>query len=62
MRVRRRLFLYAVSVTNVVYFQVNVTRFGAKHLKFNSRYSNKNYRLKGLSRWHVFDQRVLLII
>ena len=42
MHVRRRLFLYAVSVTNVVYFQVNVTRFGAKHLKFDSRYSNKN--------------------
>ena len=39
-RVLRRLFLSVVSVTRVVYFHANVTCFAAKHLKFNSDYSN----------------------
>ena len=39
-RVLRRLFLSVVSVTRVVYFHVNVTCFAAKHLKFDSHYSN----------------------
>ena len=38
--VLRRLFLSVVSVTRVVYFHVNVTCFAAKHLKFDSHYSN----------------------
>ena len=37
-----KVILNAVSVTHVVYFQGNVTRFGAKHVKFDSRYSTKN--------------------
>ena len=39
-RVLRRLFLSVLSVTRVVYFHANVTCFAAKHLKFNSHYSN----------------------
>ena len=39
-RMLRRLFLSVVSVTRVVYFHVNVTCFAAKHLKFDSHYSN----------------------
>ena len=34
------LFLSDVSVTRVVYFHVNVTCVAAKHLKFDSHYSN----------------------
>ena len=36
------LFLFAVCVTRAVYFHVNVTCFAAKHLKFDSHYSNYN--------------------
>ena len=39
-RVLRRLFLSLFSVTRAVYFHVNVTCFAAKHLKFDSHYSN----------------------
>ena len=35
-----KVILAVVSVTRVVYFHVNVTRFAAKHLKFESHYSN----------------------
>ena len=40
-RVLRRLFLSVVSVTRAVYFHVNMTCFAAKHLKFDSHYSNQ---------------------
>ena len=41
------LFLSVVSVTRAVYFHVNVTCFAAKHLKFDSHYSN--YRQEPIS-------------
>ena len=56
-RVRWRLFLSAVSVTRAVYFPVNATYFAAKHLKFGSSYSN--YRMRGLSCWHVITRTQL---
>ena len=46
--------------SHVVYFHANVTCFATKHLKFDNRYSYKG--AKGLSCWHVFDQRVSLTI
>ena len=56
-RVRWRLFLSAVSVTRAVYFPVNATYFASKHLKFDSSYSN--YRMRGLSCWHVITRTQL---
>ena len=52
--------LSVVFVTRAVYFHVNVICLAAKHLKFDSRYSN--HRAKGLFCWHVFHQRVQLTI
>ena len=46
--------------SHVVYFHANVTCFATKHLKFDNRYSYKG--AKGISCWHVFDQRVSLTI
>ena len=46
--------------SHLVYFHANVTCFATKHLKFDNRYSYKG--AKGLSCWHVFDQRVSLTI
>ena len=51
------LFLSAVSLTPAVYFPVNATYFAAKHLKFDSSYSN--YRMRGLSCWHVITRTQL---
>ena len=56
-RVRWRFFLSAVSLTRAVYFPVNATYFAAKHLKFGSSYSN--YRMRGLSCWHVITRTQL---
>ena len=56
-RVRWRLFLSAVSVTRAVYFPVNATYSASKHLKFDSSYSN--YRMRGLSCWHVITRTQL---
>ena len=56
-RVRWRLFLSAVSVTRAVYFPVNATYFAAKHLKFDSSYSN--YGMRGLSCWYVITRTQL---
>ena len=56
-RVWWRLFLSAVSVTRAVYFSVNATYFAAKHLKFDSSYSN--YGMRGLSCWHLITRTQL---
>ena len=56
-RVRWRLFLSAVSLTRAVYFPVNATYFAAKHLNFDSSYSN--YVMRGLSCWHVITRTQL---
>ena len=40
-----RLFLSAVSLTRAVYFPVNAIYFAAKHLKFDSSYSNERFKL-----------------
>ena len=55
--VRWRLSLSAVYVTHAVYFPVNAAYFASKHLKFDSSYSN--YRMKGLSCWHVITRTQL---